>query len=64
MRRLSRREYQLSLQDLLALPDAPDLQGIPQDTEWDGFSVFSELQTSRRSTCERTSINRNSSRPQ
>ena len=45
LRRLSGLEYQFTLQDLLALPAAPSLEGIPPDTDKDGFKTFAELQT-------------------
>ncbi len=45
LRRLSSLEYQLSLQDLFQLPSPPSLEGLPGDTEKDGFKVFAEVQT-------------------
>jgi uncharacterized protein DUF1592/uncharacterized protein DUF1588/uncharacterized protein DUF1595/uncharacterized protein DUF1587/uncharacterized protein DUF1585 len=45
LRRITAAEYQLTLQDLLQLPSAPSLEGLPADTEKDGFRVFSEVQT-------------------
>ena len=45
LRRLSSLEYQLTLQDLLQLSAPPSLEGLPADTEKDGFKVFAELQT-------------------
>lgn len=45
LRRMSASEYQLTLQDLFQLPSAPSLEGLPADTEKDGFRVFAEVQT-------------------
>ncbi len=45
LRRTSASEYQLTLQDLFQLPSAPSLDGLPADTEQDGFRVFAEVQT-------------------
>jgi hypothetical protein len=45
LRRLSGLEYQLTLQDLFQLPAPPSLEGLPADTEKDGFKVFAEVQT-------------------
>jgi hypothetical protein len=45
LRRLSGLEYQLTLQDLFALTAPPSLEGIPPDTDKDGFRTFAELQT-------------------
>ncbi|HET9956872.1 MAG TPA: DUF1592 domain-containing protein [Polyangiaceae bacterium] len=45
LKRLSAIEYQLSVQDLLALPNAPSIEGIPADTAKDGFKTFAEVQT-------------------
>lgn len=45
LRRLSVLEYQLTVQDLLALPSPPSAEGIPLDTERLGFRTYAELQT-------------------
>jgi len=45
LRRLSGLEYQLTLQDLFQLTAPPSLEGLPADTEKDGFKVFAEVQT-------------------
>ena len=45
LRRLSSLEYQLTLQDLFQLNAPPSLEGLPADTEKDGFKVFAEVQT-------------------
>ena len=45
LRRLSTLEYQLTLQDLFQLTAPPSLEGLPPDTEKDGFKVYAELQT-------------------
>lgn len=45
LRRLSRLEYQLSLQDLFQLDAPPSIEGIPADTNKDGFKTFAALQT-------------------
>jgi hypothetical protein len=45
LRRITAAEYQLTVQDLLQLPAAPTLDGMPADTEKDGFKVFTEVQT-------------------
>lgn len=45
LRRISSSEYQLTLQDLLQLPSPPSLDGLPADTEKEGFRVFAEVQT-------------------
>lgn len=45
LRRLSTLEYRFTTQDLLALAEPPDSQGIPADTERLGFRTFAELQT-------------------
>ncbi|HEY0468742.1 MAG TPA: DUF1592 domain-containing protein [Polyangiaceae bacterium] len=45
LRRLSGLEYQLTLQDLFQLDAPPSLEGLPADTEKDGFKVFAEVQT-------------------
>jgi len=45
LRRLSSLEYQLTLQDLFQLSAPPSLEGLPADTEKDGFKVFAEVQT-------------------
>src|SRR5690606_28196047 len=43
LRRLTRTEYQLTLQDLLALPDVPALEAIPADVAQDGFTAYAEV---------------------
>jgi hypothetical protein len=45
LRRLSALEYQFTLQELFALAAPPSLEGIPPDTDKDGFKTFAELQT-------------------
>src|SRR6187551_752522 len=45
LRRLSALEYQLTAQDLLALPEAPDASDLPLDNEHLGFRTFAEYQT-------------------
>ena len=45
LRRLSLLEYQLTVQDLLALADPPSHEGLPPDTERLGFRTFAEYQT-------------------
>jgi hypothetical protein len=45
LRRLSSLEYQLTLQDLFQLSAPPSLEGLPADTEKDGFKVYAEVQT-------------------
>jgi hypothetical protein len=45
LRRLSKLEYQLSVQDLLGLPEPPHLDTVPEDAEQDGFRTVSKLQT-------------------
>jgi len=45
LRRLSALEYQLTTQDLLALPEPPDPADIPLDNERLGFRTFAEYQT-------------------
>lgn len=45
LRRLSGLEYQLTLQDLFQLTTPPSLEGLPADTEKDGFKVFAAVQT-------------------
>jgi len=45
LRRLSALEYQLTLQDLFQLPTPPNLDGLPADTEKDGFKVYADVQT-------------------
>ncbi len=45
LRRLSRIEYQLTMQDLFELEAAPDVGLIPQDVEQEGFTTFSALQS-------------------
>lgn len=43
--RLSRVEYQLTLQDLFHLPAPPAIELIPEDIDRHGFTSFAELQT-------------------
>jgi len=45
LRRLSNLEYQLTLQDLFALSEPPSVEGMPPDTDKDGFRTFAEVQT-------------------
>ena len=45
LRRLAGLEYQLTLQDLFQLTAPPSIEGLPADTEKDGFKVFAEVQT-------------------
>src|SRR6185436_15005616 len=45
MRRLSKLEYRLTLQDLFRLPAAPDVTGVPEDGEQDGFRTIAALQS-------------------
>ncbi len=45
LRRLSRVEYQLTLQDLFQLDSPPSVDLIPEDNDRHGFTSFSELQT-------------------
>lgn len=45
LRRLSALEYQLTVQDLFQLPSPPDADGIPADTDKDGFKTFAEVQS-------------------
>lgn len=45
MRRLSRTEYVLTVQHLLALPAPPDVQAIPAEAAHEGFTVHADLQT-------------------
>ncbi|MFZ5893680.1 MAG: DUF1592 domain-containing protein [Myxococcota bacterium] len=45
LRRLSSTEYQLTLQDLFQLANPPSVEGLPADTEKDGFKVFAAVQT-------------------
>jgi hypothetical protein len=45
LRRLSGLEYQLTLQDLFALAEPPSVEGMPPDTDKDGFRTFAEVQT-------------------
>lgn len=42
--RLSRLEYQLTLKELFALPTAPDVDAIPQDSDFKGFRTLAALQ--------------------
>jgi hypothetical protein len=43
--RLTRLQYQLTLQDLFELPSPPAVDGIPEDAAKDGFKTFADLQT-------------------
>lgn len=45
LRRLTRLEYQLTLQDLLHLPEPPNVDAVPGDVAQDGFTAYSELHT-------------------
>lgn len=45
LRRLSRVEYQLTVQDLFRLTEPPSIQLIPEDIVQDGFTSFSEVQS-------------------
>jgi hypothetical protein len=45
LRRLSKLEYQLSVQDLLGLAERPTVDALPDDAEQDGFRTVSKLQT-------------------
>jgi len=45
LRRLTRVEYQLTLQDLLRLGEPPAIDAIPGDTAQDGFTAYAELHT-------------------
>ncbi len=45
LRRLSALEYQLTVQELLALPEPPNAEGLPLDTERLGFRTYTDLQT-------------------
>jgi Protein of unknown function (DUF1592)/Protein of unknown function (DUF1588)/Protein of unknown function (DUF1585)/Protein of unknown function (DUF1587)/Protein of unknown function (DUF1595) len=45
LRRLSALEYQLTLQDLFRLPAPPSVEGIPPDTDKDGFRTYAALQS-------------------
>lgn len=42
--RLSRLEYQLTLKELFALPTAPNVDAIPQDSDFKGFRTVAALQ--------------------
>lgn len=44
LRRLSNVELQLTLQDLFALPEPPDVSGLPPDNEVEGFKTLAEAQ--------------------
>lgn len=45
LRRLSKLEYQLTLQDLFQLPDPPVVDLIPSDVAQEGFTSFAETQS-------------------
>lgn len=45
LRRLSGLEYQATLQDLFQLTSPPSLEGIPADTDKEGFKIFAEVQS-------------------
>lgn len=45
LRRLSRIEYQLTLQDLLQLDQPPNVDAVPADVAQDGFTAFAEVQS-------------------
>lgn len=44
LRRLSRLEYQLSLKELFQLPSAPNVEAVPQDSDFKGFHTLAALQ--------------------
>jgi hypothetical protein len=44
MRRLSKLELRLTLQDLFQLPSSPALESVPPDNDKDGFQTFAEVQ--------------------
>lgn len=45
LRRLTRIEYQLTLQDLLALAEPPNVDAVPGDVAQEGFTAYAELHT-------------------
>lgn len=45
LRRLSRSELALTLQDLFQLPAPPSVEAVPADNETEGFTTFVEVQT-------------------
>jgi len=45
LRRLTRIEYQLTLQDLLALGEPPNVDAVPGDVAQEGFTAYAELHT-------------------
>jgi hypothetical protein len=45
LRRLSRIEYQLTMQDLFHLAEPPSIELVPEDVLQEGFTSFSEVQT-------------------
>lgn len=45
LRRLSKLEYQLTLQDLFQLPEPPTVELIPEDVVQEGFASFAEAQS-------------------
>ncbi len=44
LRRLSKAEYQLTLQELFRLGDAPDVSQVPEDGDQEGFRTIASLQ--------------------
>ncbi len=44
LRRLSKAEYQLSLQQLFQLSEAPDVSQVPEDSDQQGFRTIASLQ--------------------
>ncbi len=45
LRRLTRLEYQLTLQDLLQLSEPPNVDAVPGDVAQEGFTAYAELHT-------------------
>src|SRR5690606_31199926 len=45
LRRLTRTEYQLTLQDLLHLETPPNIEAIAADVAQDGFTAYAEVHT-------------------
>ncbi|HEU5077340.1 MAG TPA: DUF1592 domain-containing protein [Polyangiaceae bacterium] len=45
LRRLTRIEYQLTLQDLLQLSEPPNVEAVPGDVAQAGFTAYAELHT-------------------
>jgi hypothetical protein len=44
LRRLSRLEYQLTLEELFHLPEPPNVDGVPLDSDFKGFRTLAALQ--------------------